>query len=125
MLTIITKGDKFKRLNGFLERCKDSLHLGVLDKYGQLGVDALIENTPKETGLLASSWYYEIRHDKKGASIVWMNSDIEGGYNVAILIQYGHATKSGTFVEGIDYINPSLKPVFDQIAEDLWKEVIK
>lgn len=125
MLKIETRGSNFKSLNGFFERTKDIFHVGILDKYGELGVELLKENTPKETGLLASSWYYEIIHEKGGASIIWCNSDIEGGYNVAILIQYGHATKSGTFVEGIDFINPSLKPVFDQIAEDLWKEVIK
>lgn len=122
MVTFELKGD-FKKTHGFFERCLEIFKLGYLDKYGQRGVDALSANTPKDTGLLSSSWTYEIVHKGSSARIVWHNTDIENGYNVAILIQYGHATKDGAFVEGIDFINPALQPIFEEIAEDAWREV--
>lgn len=122
MITVESKGD-FKRLFNFLESAKGIFDLSKLDKYGRQGVEALRNATPKDTGLLASSWFYKIDRTPNGASISWHNSDIEGGVNVAILIQYGHATRTGSWVEGIDYINPALKPIFDEIAENCWEEV--
>lgn len=97
--------------------------MGLLDKYGKLGVQALQDATPRDTGLASSSWNYTIDRSSDGVRLSWSNSDIENGYNVAILIQYGHGTKSGTYVEGRDFINPAMQSIFDNIAKDLWKEV--
>ena len=94
-----------------------------LDKYGQLGVQALMSATPIDTGLAASSWYYDIEKKNGSSAIRFYNSDIENGINVAVILQYGHATKNGGWVEGRDYINPAIRPVFDQIVKDAWKEV--
>ena len=97
----------------------------LLDRTGEMGVEALRQATPVDTGLAANSWNYRIVKSNKVSKIEWYNTDVEGGCNVAILIQYGHGTKSGTYVEGIDYINPALKPIFDTMADYLWKEVTK
>jgi len=117
--------DNFKKADNFLEKLLEKVSIGELDKYGRMGVKALSAATPKDTGRLASSWDYEIIRENGTTRLIWTNDDIEGGCNVAILVQYGHGTKSGHYVEGIDYINPALKPVFDQIAEGMWKEVAK
>lgn len=97
----------------------------ILESAGEKGCDALISATPKNTGLLASSWRYEIEQDGDNIKLVWHNDDIEGGYNVALLIQYGHGTGTGGYVTGIDYINPAMQGVFDAIAEEVWKEINK
>lgn len=94
----------------------------VLKKYGELGVKALSEATPKDTGLTASSWRYEITNTKKGIKLTWNNSNIQNGLNIAILIQYGHVTPTGYRIEGKDYINPVMQPIFDSIEKELWKE---
>lgn len=98
-----------------------------IDKYlndaGQKGVVALSQATPIRTGLAASSWSYNINKSADNATVEWHNSDVEGGCNVAILIQYGHGTRNGAYVQGIDYINPAIRPVFDELAENIWKEV--
>jgi len=122
MVSFRTQGD-FKKLNSFFERCLEIVDLGFLDKYGRRGCDALAAATPKDTGLASSSWTYDIIRDKGSVRIEWHNSDVEGGYNVAILVQYGHATRSGGFVEGIDFINPALEPIFIDIAKEAWEEV--
>lgn len=100
----------------------------ILDKYGKKGVEVLKENTPKDTGLTASSWKYEINYPEKDVvEIVWYNTNYiyeNNRVSVAVLLQYGHGTRNGGWVEGQDYINPSIKPIFDKIAEDAWKEVI-
>ena len=119
-ITYECKGD-FKKTFGFLERCEELFGISALDKYGRKGVDALKRATPSDTGLAASSWYYEIEHNGPTTSLHFCNSDIEGGVNVAILLQYGHATKSGTFVEGIDYINPALEPIFNELCDEVMK----
>jgi hypothetical protein len=99
-------------------------YLRVLNKYGQMGVELLAANTPVDTGLTASSWYYEIEETDNGTSIIWKNSNEKNGWaNIALLLQYGHATGTGGYVRGIDYINPALQPVFDKLAETAWKEV--
>lgn len=98
---------------------------GILDKYGEEGVRALQAATPINTGRLERSWEYKIVENNGSISIEWHNTDIEGGYNVAILVQYGHGTGGGTYVQGIDYINPALRPVFDEIANSIWEEVTK
>ena len=107
----------------FLERCKETVKRGILDKYGRAGVQALREATPKDTGLTATSWDYRIVHGKDYVSLEWTNTNIVDGIPVAVLLQYGHGTANGSYVQGIDYINPALKPIFDAIARDVWKEV--
>lgn len=94
-----------------------------LAKYGQLGVDALASATPKDTGKTANSWSYEITKDQGKYTIYWKNTNINDGIPIAIIIQYGHGTRNGGYVQGRDYINPALQPIFDQIAEDAWNEV--
>ena len=124
-IKLTTKGD-FKKTTKFLDFISRGKYLdNVFDKYGQIGVDALSAATPVRTGLTAASWYYEVkRNDEDGsAAIVWKNSNIVKGYPIAILIQYGHGTRNGGFVQGFDYINPAMQPVFEEIAEKVWKEV--
>lgn len=122
MIKITTKGD-FSKAYSFMERMKEVFKHGVFDKYGQIGVEALAEATPKRTGKTAASWYYKISRSKGAVSIEWCNSNINKGENIAVLIQYGHANRRGAYVRGQDYINPAMKAVFEQIASDLWKEV--
>lgn len=97
----------------------------ILDKYGKMGVEALRAATPKDTGKTADSWYYTIEEDEHGdMKIVWANSNVtDRNIHVAILLQYGHATKNGGFVKGIDYINPAINSVFQKMADEAWKEV--
>ena len=124
LITFEQKGD-FSKTDKFLEKILNIVKLGELDKYGEIGVEALSAATPKETGLAASSWTYDVERTKEGTSIVWSNTDIEGGCNVILLLQYGHGTRGGTYVQGIDFINPAMKLIFDQIADEAWKEVTK
>lgn len=123
MIGITQKGN-WSKTRKWLEAVERMNVTGVLDKYGQLGVEALSQATPVDTGLAASSWNYEIKKENGNIIIQWNNTDIEGGYNVAILLQYGHGTNRGVFVRGIDYINPAMRPVMDSLANELWKEVI-
>lgn len=102
---------------------KEKRYLDALHRYGQEGVDALSAATPRDTGTTAASWSYEVRHGNNEVSIYWNNSNAPYGVPVAVLIQYGHTTRNGGYVQGIDYINPALRPVFDKIANDIWKEV--
>lgn len=97
--------------------------MGVLHSYGKIGVSALAGATPSDTGRAAGSWGYEVKKVGGGYSITWTNSDVENGFPVAIMIQYGHGTGTGGYVAGIDYINPAMRPVFQQIADRVWKEV--
>ena len=104
---------------------KNVIKIGDLDKYGREGVAALSAATPKESGLTANSWYYEIERSKDSVSISFHNSNINKGVPIAIILQYGHGTRNGGYVEGIDYINPAIQPLFNKIAEDAWEEVTK
>lgn len=122
MITVEHKGD-FKKLDNWFEKLKGVAKLSKLDEFGRKGVEALSANTPKYTGLASTSWFYEIERSDGLVKLTWCNSDIENGYNVAVLVLYGHATKSGSWVEGVDYINPALEPIFNDIAELLLKEV--
>lgn len=124
MITFRQKGD-FSKLNRFLERAKETVKLGDLDRYGREGVAALASATPVDSGKTASSWYYEILRTSEGVSISFKNSNINKGVPIAIILQYGHATRNGGWVEGRDYINPAIQPIFDRIANDAWKEVRK
>lgn len=124
MITFTQKGD-FKKTTNFLQRIKEFSRKSDLDKYGKLGVEALANATPVDTGKTANSWSYEIIHKKGKSSIVWTNSNINNGVPIAVIIQYGHGTGWGAYVKGIDYINPAMAPVFEDIANSVWKEVTR
>lgn len=121
-ITIKQKGN-FNKLERFLNNITKRKYLNILDKYGQMGVDALSSATPVRTGLTARSWQYEIVRRKTTTSIVWTNSNIQNGVPIAIILQYGHGTRNGGYVSGRDYINPALRPVFDDLANQVWLEV--
>lgn len=118
------KGD-FNKAKKYLNQVREAATVRILDRYGQQGVDALAAATPVRTGLAASSWYYEVEHGTDYHKIIFSNSDIEDGFPVAIMLQYGHGTGTGGWVEGIDYINPALKTLFNNIADAAWKEVTR
>ena len=124
MISFRQKGD-FSKLTRFLERAKNLVHLSDLDRYGREGVAVLASATPVDTGKTAASWYYDIKINKESASITFNNSNIQNGVPIAIILQYGHGTRNGGWVEGRDYINPVIQPIFDKIAEEAWKEVTK
>lgn len=124
MISFRQKGD-FSKLNRYLERAKEAAKIGVLDKYGREGVAALSSATPVESGKTASSWYYEIKRQNGIISIDFLNSNINKGVPIAIILQYGHGTSTGGWVQGKDYINPAIQPIFDKIADAAWKEVTK
>ena len=124
MISFRQKGD-FSKLTRFLERAKNLVHLSDLNRYGREGVAALASATPVDTGKTAASWYYDIKINKESASITFDNSNIQNGVPIAIILQYGHGTRNGGWVEGRDYINPVIQPIFDKIAEEAWKEVTK
>lgn len=122
MVSFRHKGD-FSRLTGFLEKAKEVVNLGDLDRFGRAGVEALASATPIDSGKTAESWRYEIDHNKGSVTISFHNSNVNNGVPIAIILQYGHGTKNGGWVEGKDYINPAIQPIFDQIVNDAWKEV--
>ena len=124
MITLRQKGN-FKKLTGYLVKTKKAIHRRDLNRFGEEGVAALASATPVDSGLTANSWYYEITHSKESSEIAFYNSNIQNGVPIAILLQYGHATRNGGWVLGRDYINPSIQPIFDKIAEDAWKEVTR
>ena len=124
MIIFRQKGD-FSKLSRYLERVKEAARIGVLDKYGREGVAALASATPVESGKTAGSWYYEIKRQNGSVSIIFKNSNINKGVPIAIILQYGHGTGTGGWVEGRDYINPAIQPIFDKIAEDAWREVTR
>lgn len=124
MIMFRQKGD-FSKLTRYLERAKEVIKLGDLDKYGQEGVDALSSATPVDSGLTASSWYYKIENKNGSAIISFYNSNVNNGVPIAIILQYGHGTNNGGWVEGRDYINPAILPIFEKIANDAWEEVTK
>lgn len=121
MISFNQKGD-FSSLEKFLLKSKDN-RLSELDRLGQKGVNALAAATPINSGETANSWSYEIVRQKTTTSIVWSNSNIVNGVNIAVILQYGHGTQNGGYVEGKDYINKAIQPIFDEIAELAWKEV--
>lgn len=124
MVTFSQKGD-FSKLNGFFEKLKERVHIGDLNKYGREGVAALMAATPFDTGLTAMSWYYEIEHTDGTSSVNFYNSNVNNGVQIAVILQYGHGTNNGGYVQGVDYINPALQPIFERIADEAWKEVTK
>ena len=124
MISFRQKGD-FSKLDRYLERAKEAAKIGVLDKYGREGVAALASATPVKTGKTANSWRYEIKRQNGSVSLEFYNSNINKGVPIAIILQYGHGTGTGGWIEGRDYLNPAIQPIFDRIAEDAWKEVTK
>ena len=122
MITFRHKGD-FSKSTNFLRRARDASRIKVLEKYGKEGVAALSSATPVESGQTAGSWGYEISRSNGSAKFTFVNSTMENGFPVAIMLQYGHGTGTGGWVQGRDYINPAIQPIFDQIAESAWKEV--
>lgn len=123
-ITFDTRGS-LKRTRNFLKR-SHMLDMTMLKVYGELGVQALASSTPMDTGKTSASWYYKIVDDGEILTLEWHNSNLsEDWFPIAIYLQYGHATRSGTWVEGIDYINPALRPIFEDLANTMWKEVSK
>lgn len=124
MIGFKVKGD-FSKSTTYLEKIKGAVKLSDLDKYGKAGVEALASATPVDTGLTANSWDYNIKREKEAITITFNNSNINNGVPIAIILQYGHGTRYGGWVEGRDYINPAIQPIFDEIVKNAWKEVAK
>lgn len=124
MISFRHKGD-FSKTRRFLERSKDVPNRDLLEKYGKEGVAALASATPVDSGKTASSWFYEIEHSAGSSVIRFNNSYINQGVPIAIILQYGHGTGTGGWVEGRDYINPAVQPVFDRLVSEAWREVTK
>lgn len=123
LIRISSKGD-FNNTFRFLNKMSKFQINKILEKYGQMGVKALRSATPIDSGKTAESWGYEISVGKEGATIHWTNSNQNNGVYIAVILQYGHGTGTGGYVQGVDYINPAIRPVFDKIAEEAWMEVV-
>lgn len=124
MIRFEQKGN-FSKLDHYFKRVRNTVDNLDLEEFGKRGVAALSSATPVKTGLAANSWYYTITKTKNSTTINFNNSDIENGVPIAIILQYGHATKNGGWVEGRDYINPSIQPIFDELAKNAWREVTR
>jgi hypothetical protein len=124
MITFRHKGN-FSKLTRYFERVRNAIRLGFLDKYGREGVAALSSATPVDSGQTAASWHYEVKHGTGTASITFLNSNINKNVPIAIILQYGHGTGTGGWVQGRDYINPAIQPIFDEITRRAWEEVTK
>lgn len=123
LIRITSKGD-FNNTFRFLNKMSKFQINKILEKYGKMGVSALASATPMDSGRTAESWGYEISVEKEGATIHWTNSNQNNGVYIAVILQYGHGTGTGGYVQGVDYINPAIRPVFDKIAEEAWMEVV-
>lgn len=125
MITFKQRGS-FKQTNSFLQRCLEVADMSWLDKYGKMGVEALRNATPVDTGKTANSWDYVIEHNSDGAKLIWTNdSTTKDGDSIAILLQYGHGTNGGGLVIGRDYINPAIQPLFDEMALESWEMMVE
>lgn len=122
MISIESTGS-FENTEKFLKRMSSGDIFRTLDRFGAMGVNALAAATPVESGATAAAWYYEIKRDGRSYSIIWGNSNVVAGRPIAVLLQYGHGTGTGGYVQGRDYINPALRPIFDQIADEAWRAV--
>lgn len=122
MIRFRQKGD-FSKATKYLEKAKKAAGMKDLSKYGKAGVAALSSATPVDSGLTASSWYYEIKNQNGRISIDFCNSNINDGVPIAVILQFGHGTGTGGWVQGRDYINPAIQPIFDKIADEAWREV--
>lgn len=115
----------FNKIEKWFNRISRHEYLNILNRYGNVGVQVLAAATPVDTGKTAASWEFEIEHGRGKTTIYWINTHMNDGVNIALILQYGHGTGTGGYVYGKDYINPAIKPIFDKIAEDLWKEVTR
>lgn len=122
-MVVIKHRGNFNNTEKFLKSAQKLQIKSLLDSYGQKGVQALREATPKDSGETANSWAYEIQVNKGSVSLIWTNTNVVNGVPIAILIQYGHGTRNGGYVEGRDYINPALQPIFDKLSEEVWRAV--
>lgn len=125
MRVTTTKRGSITNTMNFLNRILSRSYMQKLEQYGQMGVDALAAATPRRTGKTAASWGYEIEVDNRTTKLVWTNTNVKDGVNIALLIRYGHGTGTGGYVQGIEYIEPALKPLFQGFADDIWKEVMR
>lgn len=123
MIAFVHEGD-FKDTKNFLNRMKENRFESMIEQIARTGVAALSSATPVDTGKTAASWGYEIEKTTGKIVVNFMNSNVNRGVNIAIILQYGHGTKNGGFVQGRDYINPALKPIFDKLEEDMWRVVV-
>lgn len=124
MITFTNKGD-FSKTNSFLQKALRVVDMSLLDKYGKKGVEALKNATPVDSGKTAESWYYEIERNSNGVSIYWSNNNENKGVVIAILLQYGHGLQNGAFLSGVDYINPAMRTVFEELANEAWEELTR
>jgi hypothetical protein len=123
MMVSFEHSGSFKHMESFLKSMLKLEIKHILEQYGQKGIAALASAIPTDSGKAAASWGYEVKQAKSGCAIFWTNSDNENGFPVAVMIQYGYGTGTGGYVQGRDYINPAIQPIFDKIAEQVWKEV--
>jgi hypothetical protein len=122
MITVSSSGT-FNKTHKFFQFMKSTRPFDPLDRYGREGVRLLSSATPIDTGETANSWSYNVEHRGSRHILTWSNDNVEDGVNIAVIIQYGHGTGTGGYVQGIDYINPALRPLFDKLVEDVWREV--
>lgn len=124
MIEFSVKGN-WTKTTSYLKRIQRLSYLGIFDNYGQAGVQALSSATPTDSGLTADSWVYRVENKRGRLAIHWSNTNVNDGVNIAVILQYGHGTGTGGYVQGRDYINPALRPIFDEITKKLWEEVTK
>ena len=124
MIGFRQKGD-FSKTTKFLTKMRQNASINLFEKYGEMGVAALASATPVDSGLTASSWYYKIERTDTSITLLFCNSNIQNGVPIAVILQYGHGTRNGGWVQGRDYINPAIQPVFDKIVNEAWREVTK
>jgi len=125
MKLIVTRNKELEKLEKRLRSASSADFRRVLAHYGEEGVKALSETTPKDSGNTSESWRYQIVGTRGDLSLIWTNDNVREGVNIAVILQYGHGTGTGGYVQGVDYINPALKPVFEKIANDAWKELTR
>lgn len=123
-IKVYHKGN-FNKSTKFLNGIRKLNFISVLNKYGQVGVEALRANTPTDSGKTAASWTYDVVTGDGQVSIQWNNTNVNKGVNIAVILQYGHGTRNGGYVRGRDYINPAIQPIFDKIADEAWEEVVR
>ena len=122
-VTFRQRGD-LSKTERFLRNAQAAIKFRNLETYAEQGLTALQNSTPYETGETARCWYYTIERTSNSVSVIYKNSNIQNGVQIAVILQYGHGTGTGGYVEGRDYINPAVRPVFDKLADDIWEEVI-
>lgn len=124
MISFSQKGD-FSKTYAYMHKIQGLFKAGKFDEAGRKGVEILRNATPRDTGKTADSWSYSVEYNVDSISIIWSNSNVQDGANIAVLLQYGHGTNNGGYVRGINYITPNIRPLFNELADSLWKEVTK